>query len=265
MSLNSRKNEDILNDLHSAEGRHNSSEIINLETEIKTNNIKQKVHYTNMKERIKEANKKKWIEEDELKKTLFKEASITNILDQFTLQPWGKEHLQKKFWEIQDFYGEWIQVIEITKWDKKDIVEKLKTYMSKHIDINTENEAKIQGNFDALVTICQTIADGGPWHPKATNEHDFALITPDGAMHIINDIDTGYYILPQKLIENWDVASLAEPIKVTVNGKEEEKMARWGKPIKFEKTPWEDTANYLKEETELLKFWENVPLSKIAG
>ena len=46
MSLNSRKDEDILNDLHSAQGRLNSSEIIDLETEIKKTDKKKQMDNT---------------------------------------------------------------------------------------------------------------------------------------------------------------------------------------------------------------------------
>lgn len=67
-SLNRRKDEEILNDLHSAEGRLNSSEIIDLETEIKTNEMKEKIHKTNMEEEMNEL-KKSFIEE--VQKNLF--------------------------------------------------------------------------------------------------------------------------------------------------------------------------------------------------
>jgi hypothetical protein len=70
MSLNRRKDEDILNDLHSAEGRHNSSEIIDLEKEIKTNEIKEKVHYANIKKENAEVDKEQSTKIDELKKML---------------------------------------------------------------------------------------------------------------------------------------------------------------------------------------------------
>jgi hypothetical protein len=70
MTLNRRKDEDILNDLHSAEGRLNSSEIRNLETEIEINNMKEKIHKTNMEKETAEVDKEQNIKINELKKSL---------------------------------------------------------------------------------------------------------------------------------------------------------------------------------------------------
>ena len=70
MSLNSRKDEDILNDLHSAQGRLNSSEIIDLETELKTNEMKKNIHYANMKNETEEVNKEQNTKMEELEKNL---------------------------------------------------------------------------------------------------------------------------------------------------------------------------------------------------
>lgn len=69
-SLNRRK-DDTLNDLHSAESRHNSSEIRDLETEIETNKIKEREYYTNMKGEIQKTNKEQDTKRDELKKVFF--------------------------------------------------------------------------------------------------------------------------------------------------------------------------------------------------
>lgn len=71
MSLNRRKDEDILNDLHSAEGRLNSSEIIDLKTELETNEMKEKIHRANMENETAEVDKEQSAKMEELKKTLW--------------------------------------------------------------------------------------------------------------------------------------------------------------------------------------------------
>lgn len=70
MSLNRRKDDDILNDLHSAQGRLNSSEIIDLKTELETNEMKEKIHRANMENETAEVDKEQSAKIDELKKML---------------------------------------------------------------------------------------------------------------------------------------------------------------------------------------------------
>lgn len=84
MSLNRRKDEDILNNLHSAEGRLNSSEIRNWQIEIETNNlnnkINQTIHKTDIEKNIEEVNKEKSIKMDEFKRSLlWKKIEITEL------------------------------------------------------------------------------------------------------------------------------------------------------------------------------------------
>lgn len=76
MSLNSRKDEDILNDLHSAQGRLNSSEIIDLETELKTNEMKEKIHRANMEKETAEVNKEQDTKREELMESLKKDQNL---------------------------------------------------------------------------------------------------------------------------------------------------------------------------------------------
>lgn len=70
MSLNARKREDIENDLHSAQERLNSSEIIDLETELKINEMKEKIYRTNIEKETIEADKEQDAKRNELMKSL---------------------------------------------------------------------------------------------------------------------------------------------------------------------------------------------------
>ena len=75
MGIN-RKDEDILNDLHSAQGRLNFSEIKDLETELKNNAIQKKMHALNMRQETEEVNQEKHIQIEELKESLISMESL---------------------------------------------------------------------------------------------------------------------------------------------------------------------------------------------
>jgi hypothetical protein len=111
-----------------------------------------------------------------------------------------------------------------------------------------EQEIKIQTNFNKLVEICKNL-----WNRNS--EHIFALISKDGSIHLVNDIDTGHYIIPKGLIENWDIWSLAKPVIVNeiIDWKEvaSERMARWGEQFDLKESVYGD---------KLLEVWKNEPL-----
>jgi len=101
MSLNRRKNEDILNDLHSAQGRLNSSEIIDLKAELEINNMKKKIQKTNIEEQPENISKDQNTEINEFKKLL-----IENIQKNlFTMQdePDKKNERKERFEDFLEF------------------------------------------------------------------------------------------------------------------------------------------------------------------
>ncbi|MEI8253025.1 MAG: hypothetical protein WCG25_04705 [bacterium] len=63
--------------------------------------------------------------------------------------------------------------------------------MEKHIDVKNE---KVKKNILNLMTMAKKIAE-------AHNEHDFIVVGDDGAIHFLNDIDTGHYIIPKSILE----------------------------------------------------------------
>lgn len=163
---------------------------------------------------------------------LINELDVKNILNKYSLKEWWQSHLKQKFSEIEKIYGDWIKTIELTEWD----TEWLSKYMEKYVDINN---SKVQINLKKLIETCK-------WLWKRNGEHIFALIGTDWSIHLVNDIDTGHYIIPKGLIENWDIWSLAKPSKIDPN-----KMERWGKEINLEGNVWGN---------ELLEVWKNKPL-----
>ena len=103
-----RKKDDILNDLHSAEGRYNSSEIIDLETEIEANKIKEKIHYATMKDETEEVNKEQDTTIDELEKNLvnYNDDEANTILSNKQTFPRAqrssREKRENEIWKINE-------------------------------------------------------------------------------------------------------------------------------------------------------------------
>jgi len=230
-----------------------------LNTQTYDENIQQTEHFdiieTNNYSEEKIVEFKTWLDieknkakEEQNKKidNLMKKLSIKSVLDWYILKEWGRNYLQEKFWEIENFYWDLVTVIEMTKLDDS---QKILENMWQYLDINKN---KTQTNLNKLIEICKTL-----WN--RTGEHIFALMGNDWAIHLINDIDTGHYIIPKELIESWDIWNLAKPIIVNEIRDwkviQLKKMARWGKQIEnFQKIKWKN---------ELLEIWKNEPLRKI--
>ncbi|AHB41761.1 hypothetical protein P148_SR1C00001G0975 [candidate division SR1 bacterium RAAC1_SR1_1] len=148
------------------------------------------------------------------------------ILASYPLNEGGEEHLKKKFLKIGDCYENGVKAVEITKGvnngaDLMGIYQKKIKENEENIK-TTDKEEKIQMNFNKLVETCKGLG-------KRNKEHIFALISTDGSIHLVNDIDTGHYIIPKGLIENGDIGSLAKPNKIDPN-----KMERGGDPFNLE-------------------------------
>lgn len=192
---------------------------------------------------------KKWLDAEK-DTTRRKQNKIVNqtinefILASYPLNEWWEEHLKKKFLKIGDCYENWVKAVEITKWvnnwaDLMWIYQKKIKENEENIK-TTDKEEKIQMNFNKLVETCK-------WLGKRNKEHIFALISTDWSIHLVNDIDTGHYIIPKWLIENWDIWSLAKPNKIDPN-----KMERWGDPFNLEDQVLGD---------KLLEVWKNESLT----
>jgi len=166
-----------------------------------------------------------------------KKEPITNIIDKYSLQPGWADNLKKEFWYIENFYKKWLKAVQITEGSIDEIVKNVNAVMGDYIDI--ENE-KIQKNIFNLMTMVKQIAE-------AHNEHDFIVVGNDGAIHFLNDIDTGYYILPKNILEKWDVTTLAKQNK-------DGTWSRWARPIKG--------LDEINGKEEVLQIGENKPLVK---
>ena len=221
-----RKKDDILNDLHSAKGRYNSSEIIDLETEIETNKIKEKIHDADKKYKTKEANEEKNKEMNELREIL----SQNDEKNMYT---------RNKFREIEKKYKTWILPIDITIWNS-DITKQIETaHIEKYIDTKNENVKK---NLDTIQNISKQLAE-------RTKEHIYVVVWTDWSIHLVNDIDTWHYIISKNILENWDVLSFIKDIW-------------WKKEIAAERI---EGLEYMikSDENKILQVRENIPLDKL--
>jgi hypothetical protein len=149
MSLNARKREDIENDLHSAQERLNSSEIIDLETELKINEMKEKIYRTNIEKETIEADKEQDAKRNELMKSLSQKTKTEikkylednigtideNIIDDKTIEV---------IWSLQDISKKYPEKNEAIKNVMKKYIDKIK---------NIEEKMKEYGN-DAVRLLC---------------------------------------------------------------------------------------------------------------
>jgi hypothetical protein len=221
-----------LNDLHSTEGRHNSSEIIDLETKIKNNKTKEDIHYVDIKQKIEEANEEKNKEINELRSVL----SQNNEKNIYT---------RSKFREIEKKYKSWIQPIDITTWNNSITKQIEATNTEKYIDINNENVRK---NLNSIQKISKQLAENN-------RETIYLIVWTDWSIHLINDIDTGHYIISKNILENWDIVSFIEDV--------------WGKKSRWTEKMEnldniEDVLMYQKKtgKDKILQVRDNIPLEK---
>ena len=108
MTLNTRKDEDILNDLHSAEGRLDSSEIIDLKTKLETNKMKKEIQKTTTEDELDEV-KKSFMEE--VQKNLFAETETADKKNE--RQERFKDFLE--FRKIQELFDNGMNINQIAK------------------------------------------------------------------------------------------------------------------------------------------------------
>jgi len=166
-----------------------------------------------------------------------KEEPITNIINKYSLQPWWSDNLKKEFLYIEKFYKKWLKAVQVTEGTIDEIINNVNVVMEKHIDVKNE---KVKKNILNLMTMAKKIAE-------AHNEHDFIVVGDDGAIHFLNDIDTGHYIIPKSILEKWDVTTLAKQNK-------DGTWSRWARPIKG--------LDEIKDKNEVLQIGENKPLVK---
>lgn len=115
MSLNRRKDDDILNDLDSAQGRFNSSKIIDLKTELETNEMKEKIHRANIEYETTKIDKEQNQKIKELRKSLDQDPNLMYFNNKILDELWeiNKDNISRK--EVKLILLKYFQI------DEKDV------------------------------------------------------------------------------------------------------------------------------------------------